>query len=99
VGVGGLNEEPDPTLKRAARIRRMYIMQERRGQGLGRALLEELREIARFGFDILTVNAGTPAAARFFEHLGLQPVDHSSITHLQTLDSLDATRPNSDLPT
>lgn len=80
VGIGGLTIEPDQSV-RALRLRRIYVRKAWRKRGIGRSLAAALIEHG-FGFaDLLTVNAGVPGAAGFWESLGFKPVAHASRTH------------------
>lgn len=88
VAVAGLNREKDSTFGRAGRIRRLYVIPKARGSGLGRCLVETLICSAGPHFDVLTVNAGTPDAAGFYEHLGFKPVHHPGITHTKELPAI-----------
>ena len=83
--VAGLNREPDESLARAGRIRRLYVLPDSRGRGLGRSLVEEITALAGPHFDVLTVNVGKLDARGFYEHLGFTPVEHPSITHKKEL--------------
>jgi len=83
--VAGLSCEPDESLARAGRIRRLYVLPEFRGNGLGRSLVEEITALAAPHFHVLTVNVGKLDAYAFYEHLGFSSVEHPSITHMKEL--------------
>lgn len=85
VAVAGLNREPDESLVRAGRIRRLYVLPESRGHGLGRRLVEAITSLAQPHFAVLTVNVGRPNAQGFYGHLGFTRVVHPSITHRRDL--------------
>jgi GNAT superfamily N-acetyltransferase len=85
VAVAGLNREPDESLPRAGRIRRLYVVPQFRRQSLGRSLVKEITALAEPHFDVLTVNVGKLDAYGFYEHLGFTPVRHRSITHKKGL--------------
>ncbi|MBD3334240.1 MAG: GNAT family N-acetyltransferase [Candidatus Eisenbacteria bacterium] len=87
IAVAGLNREPDPTLAGSGRIRRLYVLPGRRGRGLGRLLVDEVTRAAARHFEMLTANAGTLDARRFYDHLGFKPVRHPGITHAKRLRS------------
>lgn len=85
VAVAGLNREPDKSLPRAGRIRRLYVMPDFRGKGLGRRLVDGIMSAAMPDFGMLTVNVGKLDADGFYEHLGFISVDHPSVTHTKDL--------------
>ena len=88
VAVGGLNREPDESLARAGRIRRLYVAPEYRGHGLGRKLVEEITALAQPHFAVLTVHVGKLKARGFYEHLGFAPVELPGITHTKDLAAI-----------
>ncbi|MEQ6900642.1 GNAT family N-acetyltransferase [Nocardioides sp. YIM 152588] len=62
---------------RAAEIKRMYVVPERRGSGLARVVLAELeRTAAVAGFDLLVLETGLkqPEAIGLYESAGYLPV-------------------------
>lgn len=65
-GIGGVTI--DPVLAGAVRMRRFYVRQRSRRQGVGRALAVRVIAISRCA--VVVVNAGTPEAAPFWEMLG-----------------------------
>jgi GNAT superfamily N-acetyltransferase len=73
VGCGGL-QALDPE---TAEVRRIYLAEEARGRGIGRALLVELERHARdLGYRSvrLTTGNGQPEALRLFESAGYQEI-------------------------
>lgn len=85
VAVAGLNREPDGSFEGAGRIRRLYVLPELRGQGLGRNLVTAVTALAQSHFNVLTVNVGRLDASGFYEHLGFTHIDHPNITHIKEL--------------
>jgi len=83
--VAGLNREPDESFEKAGRIRRLYVVPEFRGQGLGRNLIAMITTLAQSNFNVLTVNVGKLDACGFYEHLGFTQIDHPSVTHIKEL--------------
>ena len=64
-----------PLSSSIAEIRSLVVSEKRRGEGLGRRMVEELRNRARTaGFDDLCVFAHQPA---YFAHLGFSIVPHT----------------------
>jgi amino-acid N-acetyltransferase len=80
VGVDGRGSivacgELAPLSQSLAEIRSLVVSEKRRGEGLGRRLVEELRQRARVdGFDDLCVFAHQPA---YFAHMGFSIVPHT----------------------
>ena len=93
IAVAGLNREPDTSIPQAGRIRRLYVVPDFRGKGLGRSLVDVIASTAKTDFDILTVNVGKIRARAFYEHIGFAAVKHPSITHEKGLAHNNAVQP------
>ena len=78
-GVGGITL--DPAVPGALRLRRFYVHPSHRRRGTGRALAAALLGRALPPGTPVLVNAGTPAAALFWEGLGLVPDPGAGHTH------------------
>jgi hypothetical protein len=82
LAIGGLNLDPflnDPSI---ARIRRVYVREAWRNQGIGAALLDNLINIARQNFRCVRLRADSPRAARLYERKGFVPTPNPSATHI-----------------
>ena len=82
IGVGGINQEPDPLMPHAGRIRRVYVAPSYRGRGLGGLLVRRLVTEGLQHFTSVTCNVGDLPARAFYEHLGFAPVEGHSLTHI-----------------
>ena len=82
VGVGGINQEPDPLKPRAGRIRRVYVAPSVRGRGQGRLLVSRLVAEWLQHFSGITCNVGILPSRPFYERLGFVPVAGYSFTHV-----------------
>lgn len=83
VGTGRLRE-PEPSV---AKIERVAVRESSRGEGLGRALMYELEDIARAdGMDEAVLHAQT-SVEEFYEKLGYRTVsdtfDEAGIRHVE----------------
>ena len=84
LGIGGMTVEPtDPA---AIRMRRLYVAQAARGQGVARAIANALLHEALGQTRLITVHAGNPGAERFWEALGFvaaadRPWSHQFVAH------------------
>ena len=82
IAVGGLNCDPfagDPNM---GRIRRVYVRQACRNQGLGRTLVTTLVAEARKHFRSVRLRAESPDAARLCKRIGFVPIDSPDATHI-----------------
>jgi len=79
-GIGGLTIEP--VVPGAFRIRRLYVGQPFRRQGIGRTLALALIEPALARGAAITVNAGNTDAAAFWLRLGFTPDLRDGHTHI-----------------
>lgn len=100
VGVCGLNidpyAEPDATSTLTGRVRRLYVLQAYRRQGIGRALVKQVIAEACLSFDRLHVRTDSLIADRFYRSLGFTPCpDNRDATH--SLDLSQLSRPSDDL--
>ncbi|QNI35031.1 GNAT family N-acetyltransferase [Alloacidobacterium dinghuense] len=87
VAVGGLNCDPFAANPEIGRIRRVYVKQAWRNQGIGRALVTTLLAEARKHFRIVRLRAETSDAARMYEQIGFAPIANPDATHSITFDS------------
>lgn len=87
VGVGGLNIDPYANRLDTGRIRRLYVIQEARRQGVGTGLVSAIESTALAGgFSRLYLRTHDPSSARFYETLGYEPVpDDPRKTHRRAL--------------
>jgi GNAT superfamily N-acetyltransferase len=81
VGTGGLNLDPfagDPSV---GRVRRLYVAEAWRGQGIAAELTSTIIALARKSFRILQLRS-TPLARGLYESLGFHPVNGDpQVTH------------------
>lgn len=77
VGMAGLVRDPSPKIQHKASVWGMYVSENVRGQGLGRALLSELIARARTypGLEQLILGVGTTqgSARALYRSLGFEP--------------------------
>lgn len=85
LGVCGVNCHPYIDSSQIGRVRRLYVMQENRRQGIGRTLVHEIIEVAKLSFDWLHVRTTNPVAAQFYQSLGFMLSHCESATHTLNL--------------
>jgi ribosomal protein S18 acetylase RimI-like enzyme len=85
LGVCGLNRDPYINSSQIGRVRRLYVMQDNRRQGIGRTLVHQMIEVAKLSFDRLHVRTTNPIAAQFYQSLGFMPCHDESATHTLNL--------------
>lgn len=81
IGIGGLTPEPEAHLGEAWRVRRLYVLPAARRRGVGAAVANALLTEALNLTRLVTVHAGSPEAARFWEALGWQAVEGEAWSH------------------
>jgi len=75
VGCGGIKRLPDG----ACEIKRMFVVEQARGRGVARTLLEELERQARaLGYEIARLDTGPrqDRAQRMYERAGYAPIEN-----------------------
>ena len=85
LGVCGLNRDPYIDSNQIGRVRRLYVMQDNRRQGIGQILVHRVIEVAKLSFDRLHVRTTNPVAAQFYQSLGFTPCHSESATHTLNL--------------
>jgi len=84
-GVCGLNRDPYTDSSQIGRVRRLYVMQDSRRQGIGQILVNRVIEVAKLSFDRLHVRTTNPIAAQFYQSLGFMPCHDEAATHTLNL--------------
>jgi GNAT superfamily N-acetyltransferase len=84
VAVGGVTQEPGCSA--ALRMRRLYVLPDARRAGVASAIVNALTHEVAGRAQLLTVHAGNPGAARFWEAVGYQPIADRPWSHQQGLD-------------
>jgi GNAT superfamily N-acetyltransferase len=82
VAVGGLNCDPFAGRPDMGRIRRVYVRNAWRNQGIGRALVAALVNEARIHFSCVRLRAENAGAARLYESMGFVPIASPDATHI-----------------
>ena len=86
VAVGGLNCDPFAGRPDMGRIRRVYVRQAWRNQGVGRALVTALVHEARTHFRCVRLRAENSGAARLYERMGFAAIPGPDATHTLFFD-------------
>lgn len=88
VAIGGLNRDPYSDKSGVGRLRRFYISQNARRQGIGTQLLNEIIEYGRGHFNELVVRTDSSIADAFYRANGFSAdLGMPDATHSITLDS------------
>jgi GNAT superfamily N-acetyltransferase len=74
VAVGGLTCDPFSDSAGVGRLRRVYVLPNARGRGVGTQLVRALESAALGHFTELVLRTDTAAAAHFYEALGYVPL-------------------------
>lgn len=80
VAIGGITV--DPVVAEALRMRRFYVRNSFRRQGLAQRLAEALLKSVEKSGKTITVNAGTPDAPAFWEAMGFERHEEDGHTHI-----------------
>jgi GNAT superfamily N-acetyltransferase len=82
IGICGLNIDPYANSPTLGRIRRLYVLQDYRRQGIGRALVERVVAEALPTFECLHARTSDPVGDRFYRSLGFTACsDSENYTH------------------
>ncbi len=81
LGIGGMTVEPADATVSAMRMRRLYVSPRARRRGVARTLASALLQEALDQISLVTVHAGNPEAAVFWEAQGFAPVAGQAWSH------------------
>lgn len=70
VALGGVSRDPYHPEPGLGRVRHIYVLEDLRRQGIGRALMEAIVARARDHFDILRLRTRSAGAAALYESIG-----------------------------
>lgn len=87
VGIGGLNIDPFAHRPEVGRIRRLYVIQEARRQGVGTSLVSAIESAASAsGMSTLQLRTVDQRSAAFYEALGYESIQgEATVTHRKIL--------------
>lgn len=80
-GVCGLNRDPFARDQRVGRLRRLYVRQELRRQGVARVLTAQALRHATPHFDRVRLRTDNAEASRFYGALGFAAIEAPEATH------------------
>ena len=81
VGICGLNIDPFARDPSVGRLRHLYVHPDRRGEGVGRRLVDACLALAHGSFDRVRVRTFDPEAAAFYLSVGLVRLSEADATH------------------
>jgi GNAT superfamily N-acetyltransferase len=81
VGLGGLNRDPYAADPAVGRIRHLYVNQDCRRRGIGRAIVDRLLGEAIQTFRAVRLRTDSEAAAAFYLRCGFSPSDDPAASH------------------
>ncbi|CAI8705726.1 putative acyltransferase [Pseudomonas sp. IT-196MI5] len=84
IAIGGLSSDPfaEPDV---GRLRRVYVARASRGQNVGKALVQQLLELASEHFRVVRLTTDTPEGAVFYLRCGFRPIQDDFATHMKSL--------------
>ena len=85
VGVGGLGHDQHFPDQQIGRIKHVYVLKDYRRRGIARLLALALMQDAEKSFGTIRLHAASANAARLYEELGFEPIDHPTATHIKQL--------------
>lgn len=80
IAIGGLSRDPH-TSAQTGRLRRLFVVQTARRQGVGETLVKALLARARQHFQAVRLLTDTEAGAAFYVRCGFRPVQSDSASH------------------
>jgi GNAT superfamily N-acetyltransferase len=81
VGVGGLNIDPYSNAT-VGRLRRLYVLKEYRGIGIGKKITETILGKAKNYYTTIVLKTDNPKASKFYIRLGFSKItDNDKVTH------------------
>jgi GNAT superfamily N-acetyltransferase len=84
IGIGGLNQSLTDGI---GRVRRLYISQDYRKQGIGRMIMNRVIEEAKQHFHMIELKTDNPAADKFYRSLGFSVKDNDEhVSHYLIFD-------------
>ena len=84
VAIGGLSSDQFAESD-VGRLRRVYVARASRGQNVGKALVQQLLELASRHFRVVRLSTDTPEGAAFYLRCGFQPIQDDFATHMKSL--------------
>lgn len=85
VAIGGVNIDPFESASGIGRVRRVYVLPECRGSGVGRQLIGAIEAHAAKHFSQLNLYTDTVSAAQFYQRLGYVAVSLDGVSHQKRL--------------
>lgn len=70
VGVGGVHQDPYSMKESIGRVRRVYVLQRYRRQGIARNLMKHIIELAQNHYEVLILRTTNPDADQLYRSLG-----------------------------
>jgi GNAT superfamily N-acetyltransferase len=84
VGIGGINLAPSGE-SGVGRVRRVYVVPNYRGRGVGRMLMEQIEAWSRGHFQALQLFTDTIEGSAFYESLGYRRITADGVSHVKAL--------------
>ncbi|WP_150759353.1 GNAT family N-acetyltransferase [Pseudomonas fluorescens] len=82
IAVGGLSFDPFSEAG-VGRLRRVYVARASRGQNVGKALVQQLLDLASGHFRVVRLSTDTPEGAAFYLRCGFQSIQDDFATHVK----------------